>query len=365
MVFNRLNLHQEHTGLLCIVSCPPLGSLLYKLGSGPSTGCSYPTRCIATPIEWQSIDTSPCRSYARQSISCWTQLRSPTFGNQESMLIRMAISSESWLRWSRRIRGTSTTIFLCTSSRGTLHPRRKASEERWPTCTCCMLTSIAVRCASNRLLRWMRCTWMPLSWCTMRRATKWSPFLSQIWLPTKPPTGIEDGALQSYVGLLREVLVRCQRRLMKLKLIQKGRHPCLLKSLFLFSKKNSSSLIEVTWMLCWNFRKGSLVYLGSKGLCFFLWFLMPACNLQFQLHGIWVGCIIRNHSNAWLRSFMKKPRRIRFWSLKSFQELKRRCVAWVKCDLHNPDQQVSCSNVTLVGHAMLAKRCRSFFAKLM
>ena len=37
MVFNRLNLHQEHTDLLYIVSCTPLGSLLYKLGSCPST----------------------------------------------------------------------------------------------------------------------------------------------------------------------------------------------------------------------------------------------------------------------------------------------------------------------------------------
>ena len=289
MIFNRLNLHQEHTDLLCRMSCSTLGSPLYKLGSCPSTKRVPLPHPVYYPHQmttyWYKLLRELC-----QSISCWTQLRSPTFGNQESMLIRMAINFESWLRWSRRIHGISTTTCLCTNSRGTLPPRRKASDGQWPTCTCCMLTSTAAHCASNRLLRWMRCTWMPLSWCTMRRATKWSPFLSQIWLPTKPPTGIEDGALQSYVGLLREVLVRCQRRLMKLKLIQKGRHPCLLKSLFLFSKKSSSSLIEVTWMLCWNFRKGSLVSLGSKGLCFFLWFLMPACNFWVSIAWIlrWV-----------------------------------------------------------------------------
>ena len=331
---------------------------LYKEGATTPPGVLQPRSSDNKSIKKR------CRSYARQIKSCWTQLRSPTFGNQESMLIHMAINFESWLRWSRRIHGTSTTTCPCTNSRGKLHPRRQASDGQWPICMCCMRTSIAVRCASNRLPRWMKCTWMPLSWCTMHRATKWSPFLLQIWLPTKPPTGIEDGALQSYVGLLREVLVRRQRRLMKLKLIQKGRHPCLPKSFFLSSKKSSSSLIEVIWMLSWNFRKGSLAYLGSKGgLCFFLGFLMLAFTLQFQFHSI-RGWRIRNHSNAQMRSFMKKPWRIRFWSLQSFQETKRRCVVWMKSDRAPTSRSyVAMSLRALVGHAMLANKCKRFLPR--
>ena len=83
------------------------------------------------------------RFHPHQTIRSRTQLRSPTFGNQENMLIHMAINFESWLRWSRWIHGTFMTTCLCTSSRGTWHPRKRASDGRWATCTCSMLTSIA------------------------------------------------------------------------------------------------------------------------------------------------------------------------------------------------------------------------------
>ena len=264
--------------------------------------------------------------HPHQSTSCWIQLRSRMFGSQGNMRILTDINFASSLTLWMRIRGTSTTTCRYTSSRGMSHPRKKVSDGQWKTCTCSMPTSIAARCELNHLLLLMKCAWMPKCWSTMPQAIKWGPLPLQNWRPIARLTGTGDGASPNFVGPPPGVWARCQRRLMKLKLIQRDKHRCLLKFLFLSSKKSSTSLIEVTWILFWSFRKESLAIscLSRQQwcvcVCFFLGFWCQLVPCSFNSIKFEVSAF---ECKSWSRGWGLSRKSAEEWDFEACKAFKR------------------------------------------